>query len=131
MIQSEEVDDRRVLILKLSNGETIVGSVAKETQGYIELNNPFKLLMIYEGTSVNLTIIRWDMTVDFNYPVRVFKNTIVSCAKPKEEMVNAYTEIVLSGVDTDEGKYSAENNLQNNEDQMNDLIMHTKKSKLH
>jgi hypothetical protein len=131
MIQTEEVDGGRVLILKLSSGETVVGSVVKETQGYIELSNPFKLLMVYNGASMNLTIIRWDMAIDFNYPVRVFKNTIVACAKPKDEMVAAYTEVVVSDADTSEEESSTENDLQTIQDEVSDLIMQAKRSKLH
>ena len=121
----------RVLILKLTNGETVVGTVAKETQGYIELTNPFRLLMIPNGRTMGLTIIRWDMTIDFDYPVRVFKNTIVACGKPNDIMLSTYNEVVSHGFDTSEEESSAESDLQEIEDKIGELVKEAKQGKLH
>lgn len=132
MHQPVEAEENRTLVIKLANGETIVGTVTKETQGYIELTNPFKLMMIPNGHSLSLTILRWDMTIDFDYPVRVFKNTIVACGKPNENMMSTYNEVVANGFDTNEEEESStENDLEKIEEKVKELLKQSKSSKLH
>lgn len=126
-------EESRTLILKLSNGETIVATVTKETQGYVEVMNPFKVMLIPNGHSMSLTILRWDMTIDFDYPVRIFKNTIVACGKPNGPMQSNYNEVVANGFDTneEEEESSTENDLENIEDKVKELLKQVKSSKLH
>lgn len=101
--QPTENQDIITLVLKLANGETIIGTVEKESPTHIELRKPFRLLtvMTQEG-NLSLTIMKWDITMDFNYPVRLFKTTIVACAKPNAEMLKSYNDIVENGFDTSE-----------------------------
>jgi len=129
----EEETTDRALILKLSNGETVIGTVVKETQGYVELTNPFRIMMIPNGMHMSLTILRWDMTIDFDYPVRVFKNTIVACGKPNETMMMNYNEVVSNGFDTSESEEeeSTEKNLETIEEKIGELVKEAKSSKLH
>lgn len=103
MHQPIENQDTVSLILKLANGETIIGIVEKETPTHIELRKPFRLvtIMTQEG-NLSLTIMKWDITMDFNYPVRLFKTTIVACAKPNELMQKNYDGILLNGFDSSE-----------------------------
>ena len=126
-------EESRTLILKLSNGETIVATVTKETQGYVEVMNPFRIMLIPNGHSLRLTIMRWDMTIDFDYPVRIFKNTIVACGKPNEQMQSNYDEVVVNGFDTEEEEEesSTENDLEKIEEKVKELLKQSKSSKLH
>lgn len=127
-------EENRTLILKLSNGETIVATVTKETQGYVEVMNPFRIMLIPNGHTMSLTILRWDMTIDFDYPVRIFKNTIVACGKPNEPMQTNYNEVVANGFDTneeEEEETSTENDLEKIEEKIKELLKQSKSSKLH
>jgi hypothetical protein len=129
----EEETINRTLILKLSNGETVIGDVTKETPNYVELSNPFRIMMIPNGMHMSLTILRWDMTIDFDYPVRVFKSTIVACGKPNETMMMNYNEVVSNGFDSNESEEeeSTEKDLETIEDKINELVKQAKGSKLH
>lgn len=120
----EEETTDRALILKLSNGETVIGNVTKETQGYVELTNPFRIMMIPNGMHMSLTILRWDMTIDFDYPVRVFKSTIVACGKPNETMMTNYNEVVSNGFDSNEPEEeeSTESSLEEIENKLKEII---------
>lgn len=131
MHQPHEEEVGRVLVLKLANGETVVGTVAKESQGYIELSNPFRLVMIPNGSTMSLTILRWDMTIDFDYPVRVFKSTIVACGKPNDHMLTTYTEVVTHGFDTNETEDEVESSDQEAEDRLKEMVKNSKVNKLH
>lgn len=127
-------EENRTLILKLSSGETVVATVSKETQGYVEVMNPFRVMLIPNGNGMSLTILRWDMTIDFDYPVRIFKNTIVACGKPNEAMQSNYNEIVANGFDTseeEEEESSTENDLEKIEEKVKELLKQSKSSKLH
>lgn len=129
----EEETPDRALILKLSNGETVIGNVTKETPSYVELTNPFRIMMIPNGMHMSLTILRWDMTIDFDYPVRVFKSTIVACGKPNETMMMNYNEVVSNGFDSNESEdeESTEKDLETIEEKINELVKQAKGSKLH
>jgi len=132
MHQPVEEETNRTLILKLSNGETVIGNVSKETPSYVELTNPFRIMMIPNGMHMSLTILRWDMTIDFDYPVRVFKNTIVACGKPNETMMMNYNEVVSNGFDTSEPEEeSTEKDLEMIEEKIGELVKEAKSSKLH
>lgn len=131
MHQPPEEEVGRVLVLKLANGETVVGTVAKESQGYIELSNPFRLMMVPNGSTMSLTILRWDMTIDFDYPVRVFKNTIVACGKPNDHMLSTYTEVVTHGFDTNETEDEDESSVEEVEDRLKEILKTSKLNKLH
>jgi hypothetical protein len=133
MHQPVEEEPSRTLILKLSNGETVIGNVSKETPSYVELTNPFRIMMIPNGMHMSLTILRWDMTIDFDYPVRVFKSTIVACGKPNETMMMNYNEVVSNGFDSNESEEeeSTEKDLETIEEKINELVKKAKSSKLH
>ncbi len=127
----EEEHTDRTLILKLSNGETVIGTVSKETQGYVELTYPFRLMsMINQSGNMNLSIMKWDMTIDFDFPVRVFKSTIVACGKPNDKIVEYYREVVENGFDASEEEETAESNLEEIEEKIKE-IMKSSKGNLH
>ena len=129
----EEENTDRTMILKLSNGETVIGTVSKETQGYVELVYPFKLLSLFNPSgNMNLSIMKWDMTIDFDFPVRVFKATIVACGKPNDKIVEYYREVLEKGFDASEEteESSLENDMEQIEARLKEL-MKTKKDTLH
>ena len=81
-------------VLKLSTGETIIGSVVEETKGYVDVERPIKILFAPRGKdSFNVMLIKWDPTSDFNLPARIFKASIVSVSEPNEEFRSSYMEI--------------------------------------
>lgn len=131
----EEQSHDRLMIIKMANGETVIGQVEKETQGYIELKLPFKLVtFINQKGNINLTIIRWDITIDFDYPVRVFKSSIVACGKPNEQMVANYKELIEGGFDTnieENEESSTEKDLETIEEKILQLMTQSKDQKLH
>jgi hypothetical protein len=81
-------------VLKLATGETIIGSVETESATYVDVHRPIKILIAPRGEETfNVVMIKWDPTVDFNLPVRVFKSSIVSVAEPANEFRKSYLEI--------------------------------------
>lgn len=131
----EEQQENRLMVIKLANGETVIGNVSRETQGYIELSMPFKLMtFLNQRGNINLSIIKWDVTIDFDYPVRVFKNTIVACGKPTDHMVQSYKEVIEGGFDTDmeeSEETTTEQDLETIEEKVAALIKQAKGNKLH
>lgn len=131
----EEQMKDRLMIVKLANGETVIGNVQKETQGYIEIILPFKLAtFINQRGNINLTIIKWDITIDFDYPVRVFKSTIVACGKPNDQIIKTYKELVEGGFDTnmqESEETSTESDLETLEEKILQLMIQSKNQKLH
>jgi hypothetical protein len=83
-------------VLKLSNGETIIGNITKETVSYIDVNRPLKILIMVrqDMSAINMSVMRWDPTFDYALPIRVYKNSIVACAEPNELMVRNYNEVL-------------------------------------
>lgn len=127
----EKIEDR-LTVIKLSNGETVIGNVSKETQGYIELSLPFKLMTFFnQRGNMSLTIIKWDLTIDFDYPVRVFKSCIVACGKPNEQMVKSYKEVVEGGFDTNIEDTDTEQDLESIEEKIAEIMKQAKGIKLH
>ena len=81
-------------VLKLATGETIIGSVETEGATYVDVHRPIKILIAPRGEETfNVVMIKWDPTVDFNLPVRLFKSAIVSVAEPANEFRKSYLEI--------------------------------------
>lgn len=113
MHQEEQNIDKVCKVLKLSNGETIIGNVSKETPSYIDVEMPLKiLLMIHPQESrMNMSVMKWDPGFDYKYPVRVYKNSIVACAEPTELMVKNYAELIIENSSRKE----------NNEDEITEL----------
>lgn len=93
--QEQNKPDQICKVFKLSNGETIICMVTKETPSYIEVEVPFRLNMIYtpHGT-VNLAIMKWDHTMNYDQPIRVYKNSIVAVADPDVDMYRNYTGMI-------------------------------------
>ena len=117
-------------VLKLSNGETIIGNITKETVSYIDVNRPLKILIMVrqDMSAINRSVMRWDPTFDYALPIRVYKNSIVACAEPNELMVRNYNE-VLEQADKPEEDQSDETTEVG--DMMQEILRRVKPSTMH
>ena len=117
-------------VLKLSNGETIIGNITKETVSYIDVNRPLKILIMVrqDMSAINMSVMRWDPTFDYTLPIRVYKNSIVACAEPNELMVRNYNE-VLEQADKPEEDQSDETTEVG--DMMQEILRRVKPSTMH
>lgn len=129
----EEIQENRLMIVKLANGETVVGQIERETQGYIEMKMPLKLVTFFnQRGNLTLSVLKWDVSIDFDYPVRIFKSTIVACGKPNDNMTKNYNDIMTSGFTPDEEEEtSTEQDLETIEEKIAALMNQTKGVKLH
>jgi|694.fasta_scaffold07822_17 hypothetical protein len=90
-------------VFKLSNGETIIANVKKETVSYIEIDDPLKFVMYMTNSGkLSITILKWDPTFNTQYPVRIYKTSIVACAEPTSDIIKNYDEIIDSGLHLEE-----------------------------
>jgi hypothetical protein len=97
MQQQKENTDKVCKVLKLSNGETIIGNISKETVSYIDVEIPLKILIMVnpQENKMNMSVLKWDPGFDYKYPVRVYKTSIVACAEPTELMIKNYSELIM------------------------------------
>ena len=81
-------------VIKLSNGDTIIGSITKEERNYILVERPIRsqIVPIAEGT-YRVVLVRWDPTMDFSVPVKVFKENIISVGDPTKEFLDSYVDV--------------------------------------
>ena len=101
-------------VLKLLTGETIICSIAQETKTYIDVEKPIKILVAPVGKdSFNVMLVKWDPTVDFSLPVRVFKQSIVSVAEPNNDFRESYMEVY--------NKYDVKDSESEERDEIDDL----------
>lgn len=117
-------------VLKLSNGETIIGNITKETVSYIDVNRPLKILIMIRPdlSQMNMSVMKWDPTFDYALPIRVYKNSIVACAEPNEMMVKNYNEVLEQATKPEEeqGDEITEVN-----DMMQELLRRIKPNTMH
>jgi hypothetical protein len=101
-------------VLKLLTGETIIGSISEETKTYVDIEKPIKILVAPVGKdSFNVMLVKWDPTVDFSLPVRVFKQSIVSVAEPNNDFRESYMEVY--------NKYDVKDSESEERDEIDDL----------
>lgn len=133
-VETQETIESRIVILKLANCETMVATIFKETNGYIEVMQPFRIIVTPTQTgNISISLFKWDFTTDEDYPVRLFKTTIVSCSKPNQMMLGYYRDAVLSSENEEyeAEEKTAEQNLEEIEKKMMELLKQSKDSKLH
>jgi len=83
-------------ILKLSTGETIAGNVVEETSLYIDVMRPVRLIIApKETSSMTVLFTKWDYTVDYELPMRIFKTSIVFVGEPDQQFKDSYKEMYL------------------------------------
>lgn len=101
-------------VLKLSTGETIIGSIVEETKIYIDVEKPIKVVVAPRGKdSFNVVLVKWDPTVDFDLPSRIFKTSIVSVGEPTKDFRESYMEIY--------NKYDSKEDNESERDEIDDL----------
>lgn len=106
MTQQAEKDKSDLIckIFKLSNGDSIICMVTKETPSYIEIEDPFRVSHVYtqQGT-VSIAMYRWDNTIDYDIPVRIYKNSIVAVGDPEKQIYLNYTGMITP-IDEEQSK---------------------------
>jgi hypothetical protein len=82
-------------LLKLVNGDTIIGNVVEEGRNFIEVHRPMKVVLvpkISDSHMFSLSMMKWDPLSDFDLPARIFKQSIVSVSEATSEIVRVYGE---------------------------------------
>ena len=80
-------------ILKLSNGDTLIGNVVQESRGYIEVHRPMRVVLvprIADDHTFSLSMMKWDPLTNFDLPSRIFKQSIVSVSEATLEIIRVY-----------------------------------------
>lgn len=81
-------------VLKLSTGETIITSVEVEATSFIDIRRPVKIMLVpRDENTFSAMMVKWDSSMNFDLPVRIFKTAIVSVAEPTESFRESYIEI--------------------------------------
>jgi len=85
-------------IVKLSNGDTVIGSITEETKVYIEIHRPMRVVVTPKTMNgvanvFQLSMMKWDPLMNYNIPARVFKHSIVSVSEPTLDVGDSYVEL--------------------------------------
>jgi hypothetical protein len=92
--EQEQLSFDMCKVLKLTNGETIIGVVSKETASYVEVSMPYKLSTVNMNSGrSHLVAQEWDTSINFDIPVRVFKTAIVAVAEPNEVIMKSFANL--------------------------------------
>ena len=82
-------------VLKLTNGDTLIGNVVEESRGYIEVHRPMRVVLvprISDEHTFSLSMMKWDPLTNFDLPSRIFKQSIVSVSEATSEIIRVYGE---------------------------------------
>ena len=80
-------------VLKLTNGDTLIGNVVEESRGYIEVHRPMRVILvprISDNHSFSLSMMKCDPLTNFDLPSRIFKQSIVSVSEATSEIIRVY-----------------------------------------
>jgi len=80
-------------VLKLTNGDTLIGNVVEESRGYIEVYRPMRVVLvprISDEHMFSLSMMKWDPLTNFDLPSRIFKQSIVSVSEATSEIIRIY-----------------------------------------
>ena len=80
-------------VLKLTNGDTLIGNVVEESRGYIEVHRPMRVVLVPrvpDSHSFSLSMMKWDPLTNFDLPSRIFKQSIVSVSEATSEIIRVY-----------------------------------------
>jgi trans-aconitate methyltransferase len=81
-------------VLKLVNGETIMGSILDEGKTYVDVFRPVKIMINIRGeTTYNVVLMKWDPIMNYNTPSRIFKTGILSVNEPTKEFLDSYIDV--------------------------------------
>ena len=82
-------------VLKLTNGDTLIGNVVEESRGYIEVHRPMRVVLVPRVSDIHsysLSMMKWDPLTNFDLPSRIFKQSIVSVSEATSEIIRVYGE---------------------------------------
>ena len=82
-------------VLKLTNGDTLIGNVVEESRGFIEVHRPMRVVLVpktADDHSFSLSMMKWDPLTNFDLPSRIFKQSIVSVSEATSEIMRVYGE---------------------------------------
>ena len=82
-------------VLKLTNGDTLIGNIVEESRSYIEVHRPMRVNIVIKNAdddTFSLSMMKWDLLADFNLPSRIFKQSIVSVSEATSEIIRVYGE---------------------------------------
>jgi len=82
-------------VLKLTNGDTVIGNVVEESRSYIEVHRPMRVVLvprISDEHTFSLSMMKWDPLTNFDLPSRIFKQSIVSVSEATSEIIRVYGE---------------------------------------
>ena len=80
-------------VLKLTNGDTLIGNVVEESRSYIEVHRPMRVVLVprvSDEHSFSLSMMKWDPLTNFDLPSRIFKQSIVSVSEATSEIIRVY-----------------------------------------
>ena len=80
-------------VLKLTNGDTLIGNVVEESRGYIEVHRPMRVVLVpktADDHTFSLSMMKWDPLTNFDLPSRIFKQSIVSVSEATSEIIRVY-----------------------------------------
>ena len=83
-------------ILKLASGDTVIGNVVEESKGYIEVHRPMRVVIVpraLEENTFHMSMMKWDPLMNFTFPSRIFKQSIVSVSEATDDVLEVYTEV--------------------------------------
>jgi hypothetical protein len=61
-------------VLKLTNGDTLIGNVVEESRGYIEVHRPMRVVLVprmSDDHMFSLSMMKWDPLTNFDLPSRM------------------------------------------------------------
>jgi hypothetical protein len=120
-------------LIKMANGETILGNVSQESRGYVEVEFPMKVIITQRSsdandTSFRMTLTKWDPLMNYSLPLRLFKHGIVAVAEPTTAIVSSYQELYeehLSSLnDEEEYEYEATREEESSEEKAFNKVFH-------
>ena len=80
-------------VLKLTNGDTLIGNVVEESRGFIEVHRPMRVVVVPKDEYMySLSLTKWDPLMNFSIPARIFKQSIVSVSEATTEIIRVYGE---------------------------------------
>jgi RNase P/RNase MRP subunit p29 len=80
-------------VLKLTNGDTLIGNVVEESRGFIEVHRPMRVVVVPKNNhTFSLSFTKWDPLMNFSIPTRIFKQSIVSVSEATTEIIKVYGE---------------------------------------
>ncbi len=108
-------------VLKLTNGDTLIGNVVEESRGFIEVHRPMRVVVVPKDEYMySLSLTKWDPLMNFSIPARIFKQSIVSVSEATTEITRVYGE-AYNEFDSDNGPDSVIEEESQSEDRMSEI----------